>query len=287
MHQQTNLIRKTMIVLALAALTLGTLAACTPAEPTATPTLPPTATPVPTDTATPTETPTPTDTATPTETPTSTPTDTPVPTETPDKKATAAVKATATAEAVLAQILEDLAPYELTVEEGSLAWYSEDVTEVSLSSYNSYNFKDLDPKMKLANFIIKFDVTWNSTGGLAGCGLFFRAENDITKGDSYRFATLRFSGAPAWDLEYWSNGRSDHFVSGEVKFSNLIDLAQGSTNAYIIKMDGDEITVYANGGRMGTFNSSKRLDGKLAYMALQESGETTCTFSNTWVWELP
>ena len=141
--------------------------------------------------------------------------------------------------------------------------------------------------MIVGNFIVKYDVTWNSTGGLAGCGLFFRADENIPDLDSYRFATLRFSGAPAWFIQYWSYGRADHFVTGDIKFNDLINLDQNATNSYVIKMVGDEVTVYANGGRMGTFYSTKKSDGRLAFTVLQESGETTCEFNNAWLWELP
>lgn len=290
----TQIFKRLTIVLIMAVLVMSGLSGCTLMQ-TPTPTVvpptntavPPTDTPIPTDTPVPTDTPLPTDTPTPTNTATPVPTDTPVPTETPDKVATAAAKATEAAAVVMAQIQKDLEPYELTLDEGNLAWFSEKPVELSLTSYNSYNYEFLDSKMVLGNFIVKYDVTWSSTGGLAGCGLYFRADENIPDLASYRFATLRFSGLPAWDITYWNYGGIDHRVTGEWKFSNLIDLDQSATNSYMIKMDGDEITVYTNGGRLGTFYSTKKLDGRIAFTVLQESGETTCEFDNAWVWELP
>jgi hypothetical protein len=278
----------------IAVLTLGALSACTLfVQPTATP-LPTatslstaTETPLPTATLVPTATPTPTDTPMPTDTATPVPTDTPVPTETPDRTATAAVIATESAAVVLAQIQKDLEPYNLTLDEGQLVWQSNGPTEISMNSYGEMLYKELEPPLKLGNFIAKFDITWSSTSGLAGCGMIFRADKNLSEGAQYQFVTLRLSGAPGWDIEYWNYGAWDHTVTGKVKFSDLINLEQNSTNSYIIQIVGDEFSVYANGGRMGTFYSTKQAEGTMAVLGWQESGETTCKFDNVWVWELP
>jgi len=44
------------------------------------------------------------------------------------------------------------------------------------------------------------------------------------------------------------------------------------------------LQVYANGDRLGAFTDKTLSEGIVAYMAWQESGQTTCTFTNSWLW---
>jgi hypothetical protein len=267
------------------------LTACVPPAasvlPTPTNPPPPTDTPIPTSTPTPAHTETSTPTSTPTETPTPIPTDTPTLTPTQDRTATAEVKATQEYAKIYEQIQEDIEPYNLTLDEGYLAWYSKKPSDLTLIGYNVYDYEVLGTKLKLANFVIKTDITWDSKTGLITCGLIFRAANDIEKGPHYLFQTLRLSGLPAWDIEYWNYGVFDHNVTGSVQTSGAIKQASGSTNQYIIVANDTILSVYGNGVRLGTSVNSKLKEGILAYYTYQESGETTCTFDNTWVWALP
>lgn len=265
------------------------LAACTPAAaplpPTQTEPPPPTvtATPLPTHTATLK----PSDTPLPTETPTPVPTDTPVPTATPDRTATASVRATAEYEAVLERIIDDLLPYELSVSEGQLAWYSKEPITLRLTGYNVYDYEMIGKKLSLANFIFKTDITWDSKTGLMTCGLAFRVKSDVENGPHYLFQTLRLSGLPAWDIEYWNFGNFDHNVTGRVRTSAVIDQKAGATNHYVVVANKTLLTVYANGQRLSNAESTKLIEGMLAFFATQESGESTCKFDNTWIWALP
>jgi hypothetical protein len=52
--------------------------------------------------------------------------------------------------------------------------------------------------------------------------------------------------------------------------------------------ESEKFTLYINDTRAGSFYdySKNMLEGYFAFSAWQESGESTCTFDNTWVWAL-
>lgn len=61
---------------------------------------------------------------------------------------------------------------------------------------------------------------------------------------------------------------------------------QGSTNSYLLVVQDDQMTIYANGKRLRTHYDKRLTEGTPAFFAGLESGETTCTFNNGWLWVL-
>jgi hypothetical protein len=76
-------------------------------------------------------------------------------------------------------------------------------------------------------------------------------------------------------------------VSG-TRSSGAILSEQGSTNTVILFAEGEKFTLYINDQRIGSFFdfSQRRTEGDFAFLAQQESGESSCTFDKAWVWSL-
>jgi len=226
------------------------------------------------------------DTDVPAPTATISPTDTPVPTSTPDAAATAAFSATQSASDVRNE-LDDLfeGSDEVSYQEGSLLWKQPDPISINMRGPDD-SFIPLDEDISAGNFIIKSDVTWEATGILI-CGLIFRSEPDITDGKQYAFLFLRFSGAPAWDIEVHQFGRFRNSPTG-VNYSQDVDLRNGKTNQILIVVQDDHFIVYINQERQGRFfdYSKQRMDGYFGFLASQDSGNGTCEYENTWIWSL-
>lgn len=248
----------------------------TPVPPTATP-VPPTATPVP-----PTDTPTQTPTDTPL--PTDTPTSTPVP-PTPDKTGTAAAAATATAAPIVEAVEAELANYDLTTEGGYLAW-AESSFDIKTDTYGENRFYSPYEDIVVSDFVLQTEVTWETTTGFAGCGIVFRADGDLIESPQYRMYFIRLQGLPLWDFEYYKNDEFQSNVTGDVLSTSALDSKQGSTNRITLIMQGERMTAYGNGDRMSSAVDGRVVEGAIGFIAFQESGETTCTFDNTWVWAL-
>lgn len=240
--------------------------ACAGSAPEPTPTVtsePPTATLLPTETATPK----------------------PTATSTPDRAATAAVEATQIAGDVQAELGELLGDSGIAYEEGKLAWQQSERMEVNLRGPDG-RFLPFAEGVKGKNFIVKSDVTWNATGILV-CGVIFRSEPNFRDGDQYNFLFLRFSGAPAWAIEYHEFGYFKNSPTG-TKYSSAVDLTNGATNKMLLVAQDGEFTVYINGVRQGRYydNSLQRTDGAFAFVGYQDSGDGLCKFENTVVWEI-
>jgi hypothetical protein len=237
----------------------------------------PTATPLP-PAATFTPPPSPTATLAPTNTPL------PTATSTPDAKATKAAIATAAADDAIKTIEGVFKKYNLSTAEGKFGEMIDEPMELSASTYGERNY-DLLSDIPYKDFAFYTEITWKSTSGLAGCGLAFRTEDLKMRKDYYTFNTLRLSGAPAWDVEWSANGKFKTNAMGKIKFNNTINVENGDSNAYLLVVRGKNVTVYANGEKLGQTEINQRLDGG-TFMALvfQESGETSCAFENSWVW---
>ncbi len=236
-----------------------------------------------------TETPTPTSTFTPTAT--STPTETPTPTSTatatPNATATAAFRATETAGGVLAELealITDEKDTDIDYKSGYLAWKQKDPVSITLNQPGG-EYYDI-PKLKLANFIMKSDVTWDTTG-LILCGTMFRSDADFEKGRQYQFIYLRMSGTPAWAIQFHEFGYFKNTIS-DVRFSSALNLDNGATNQFVLVANNEVFTVYINGVRQGRFydNSQQATNGGIAFVAFEDSGKSTCQFENSWIWAL-
>jgi hypothetical protein len=258
-------------------------AACAGAPVTPTATAPPAK---PSATAVP-----PTDTPAPTATPSPVPTDTPEPTASPtptvDRAATAQAEATQASEAALAEIGKELETVGLSTDSGHLLWSQDEPVEISLDSYDEAVYDPFGDNRNASDFVLKSEVTWESTSGLAICGFFFRSEKNFEEGKQYSYRMLRLSGLPAWAISFFQYGEVQKDIS-YIRTNSAIKQEQGSTNKVVIIAEGEKFTVYINDIRAGSFYDygKSMLDGYFAFLALQESGETTCTFDKTWVWAL-
>lgn len=230
----------------------------------------------------------PTPTSTP-EIPTSTPepTDTPtlIPTATPNRTATVQARATHSANEILTELDELLQDTEIPYQEGSLIWKQDKKVDIKMSG-PSGQFVDFADGLKSKDFILKSEVTWNSTG-LIVCGIMFRSEPNFREGDQYRFIFLRLSGAPAWAIEYYEFGYPKNSPT-DTKFSSALNLENDATNEFVLVAQEGEFTIFINGVRQGRFfdYSKQRLEGGFAMIGLQDSGKGSCQYENTWIWEL-
>lgn len=237
-----------------------------PPTPTIAPTVPPTITSQPTATATPQ------------------PTMTPTPTATLNRTATAAVKATESMAAHLAELEPELAAVGFPIDSGKLVLKKDMAISMTVEGYDSY-WPESVVKTALKDFVLHVDVSWDSTSGLAGCGIMFRAEEDLERGAQYIFDIMRLSGAPNWEMYY----RKFNTLQNEIvpfRFDDIIDDKPGAVNSIVLVVQGDLLQAYINGKKMREGRNSKISEGGIAYLTWQESGKSTCSFKNTWVWEL-
>lgn len=221
--------------------------------------------------------------ATTTTAPTDTPT--PLPTSTPDVAATAAVRATQSAADTLSELDDVLGDTDIPYADGHLAWQHDSLLTIKMTGPD-YRITDIDKTLTAGNFIFKSDVTWEASGILI-CGAIFRSEPDLKKGRQYQFVFLRLSGLPAWAIEVHEFGNFKNTPT-KTKFSDALDLGNGSTNQFMLVVQDDNFTLYLNGVRQGRYfdYSNQRTEGSFGFMGYQDSGNGKCEFENSWIWSL-
>ena len=244
---------------------------------------------VATATSKPTSTPEPTSTPVPTSTTTPKPTETPAatPTATPDLQATAAAREAEMMAEQLVGIKSEIEGIGYSTDTGELGWLQVEPVEILVDDYMITRIQEFGDSLTAKDFILKTDITWESTSGLAGCGLIFRSERNFKQGAQYELAFLRLSGLPVWFIMYADDGEYLKDVTGTLT-AGAIDQEQGSTNTYILVAEEGKFTLFINDLRIGSYYdyANSRLEGEFAFTGWQESGETSCEFSNTWVWLL-
>ncbi len=279
--QRSNFRPRIACLLFITALVLGACNAApevTEVPPTAVPTataVPPTETAVP-----PTETPLPTDTPEPTAT------DTPEPTATTDFAATEAAEATAAFEALSSTVIEQLAVYDISADSGHLAWVGGAPVEVSTTGGFQKIYEPMDEGTVYSTYVLHVNVAWDSSTGFAGCGITFNSGDDLERSKQYEFITIRVSGLPLWAVQLIEFGDFLSSATGGAKVNGAINQGAGEVNEYVLIVRKGLMGAYANTVRLSNVIISSPSEGRIGFFAWQESGETTCTFSDAWVWAL-
>ncbi len=259
------------------------LSGCSGAPATAAPTAPPA--PTSTNPPEPTATPAPTSTAT------QVPSPTVLPTATVNAAATAAANKTATMEAAVQAVAEyvkpDLLDFGIDPKAGHVAWISEDDVRLEATAYQEEKAYTLDRTVgSVSDFVLKTRVSWNSSGGLAGCGIAFRADKDLVDGAHYHFYIMRLQFHPFWDFEYHDQNQWKATFTSTTKMVSTSHLKddKNSTNTIALVARGKEFTPYLNGVKQTPGTHDKLTDGLISLLAWQDSGKTTCKYMDTWVW---
>lgn len=258
--------------LALAGCSSGKQVAGVEATPTA---VPPTNTPAPTNTAT----------TAPTETSTSTPTV--VPTATIDRKATQAAKATATQAAIDERVNADLVKYEIDPSLGHVEWVMDDPLIMANEDYAMSWYQDIEEIGVVKDFVFQTEITWDTSGGLAGCGYFFRAPDDwdLEIGNFYSLEMIRLQYDPRWYIIYYEDGRAQYGLpSSNGRSSAAIEDEKMSKNILTLHAKGSTFTVYINGEKQQVVENNKVVEGGIALLVTQNSGTSYCEFDKGWLW---
>ncbi|KAA3647727.1 MAG: hypothetical protein DWQ07_01720 [Chloroflexi bacterium] len=156
----------------------------------------------------------------------------------------------AATEQAVAPILAELPTYGVSPDEGRIAWIHPPET-LEISGYLQYDYKNRFAGTVATDFVVSTDITWDTSGGLAGCGFALRADGNVDALNSYLAIASR-----------GGNGRVEFasIVEGELK--NFKDLyaygidpnfqwQNNTTNTLAIVGRGGTFEVYTNGVKIG------------------------------------
>ena len=227
--------------------------------------------------------------APPTETPTLPPTPTEIVVEmspTPDLAATEAAGAIATATAV-APILAELPTYGVDPSAGRVAWIHPPVT-IQASGFMSYTYANQNIATVARDFVLTSDITWNTRFGTAGCGYVLRSDGDQEgKYDQY-IALLIRGGSGELFFSIIQDGkllRNEITNINANRFDRQFEWQNDTTNRFAVVARGNTFSFYSNGTFLGDVTPSVAYErGFVAFVGLNESGTTTCQYTNAWLW---
>jgi hypothetical protein len=140
----------------------------------------------------------------------------------------------------------------------------------------------------LKDFVLQTKVTWDTSGGLAGCAYIFRAPEDwdLETSSYYDLAIVRLQYNPVWLIDYFEDGFFKYSVpSGNGVPSASINDEKMSQNVLTLDAHGDTFTIYINGVKQQVVQNNKITEGRLALEVIQNSGTSYCRFEDGWVWE--
>lgn len=222
-----------------------------------------------------------------------TPEPSPVPTSTPDLAATQAVLAEQTREAMSAGVEDTMESLDIVADPGHLEWVQADSVAVKNTGYWEFTYGVLAEGIEAANFVFRTEITWEATS-LVYCGLAFRSASgdpdNIGKSIHYKFYFMRFSGLPYWEIAaYKKSGEFSHYITGsKPRFAGALNMDNGGKNDIVFVARGNEFTVFINGERQSRFFDDSRITSKgfFAGLTAQDTGSSSCTFENSWLWIL-
>jgi len=204
------------------------------------------------------------------------------PTEEPQAADTA--DATSADNSAAAEIQAALGKAKIPMGDGHVVFNSPAAVSLSQSTYNTSTYRMMNGTGDVMDFAMHSNVTWNTELGLSGCGWYFRIDQGgVNRGKYYAFYFDRLSGAPFYLVASIGYGVKTRNV-GE-GYSNLIDDKQDAQNEMLFVARKSEFQIFVNGQHVKTiYDNATPTKGGFALMASTESGETQCTFENTWIW---
>jgi hypothetical protein len=207
--------------------------------------------------------------------------------QTTEAAASSSAAATADAQTAAEQPVRDALPrYGVDPAAGRVAWMQDGIV-IETEGFESYQWQNTRVGTVVRDFVLSADITWNTRFGTTGCGFILRTDDNEDAGNRYVLIITR--------------GAQGHAIftvqkAGEVSLDDTVDMyANGidplfewqndTTNRLTVVGRGDAFDVYTNNTYLDTVEPGYGfLEGFVAFVALNESGDTRCAFDNAWLW---
>lgn len=176
-------------------------------------------------------------------------------------------------------------------QEGELAWSTRNPLVLRANEQDSplSDLRATNPIFE--NFILSMDIEWGefSEGSIGGCGIAFHAQDNF-RGETILFRIQHQPVFNSWNLEHWNNGYQGSLLGeGSIHKDGVYEDAIGpGKNHYVLVVEEETITVYANGKEIGSASLPPGLrDGRIGAFPWAVAGASVCSFTEGWVWRLP
>ena len=206
--------------------------------------------------------------------------------QTREAQATVQTGELAATEAAFAPIQQEIQSYGIDTSQGRLAWTHPPLT-LFVEGFQQFDY-DVEYVTVAGDFLVAADITWNTQFGSTGCGYVVRSDADEEAGNRYFIIGSRGgSGRILFGVQLDGNlvldDSVDIFANG---IDPLFEWQNDTTNRIVVIGRGNTFSIYTNGTHLGDITpASVNFErGFVAFVALNESGTTTCTFTNGYLW---
>jgi hypothetical protein len=192
-----------------------------------------------------------------------------------------------TPSAELAAILQELALYGVDPAGGTFGGLHPPET-IRLEGFQEFGITQGFGETPVRDFVTAVDVTWNTEFGASGCGFVLRSDSvEFEESSQYLAVALREEGG---------NVFFQTRLVGETPASELVEFdvetidpafqwVNNGTNRLAVVAQGETFSIYSNGTLVGTVTPLTALsEGLVTFLAVNDSGRTTCMFENGWLW---
>lgn len=169
---------------------------------------------------------------------------------------------------------------------GRVGWIHDPVT-VKVEGYLQYGYANEFLETVAADFVVAADITWNTQYGSTGCGFVLRSDGNEEAFNQYLvIATRGAEGHVGFivqrDGEVSVDESEEIYANG---IDPLFEWQNDTTNRIVVVGRGDTFAIYTNGTKIGEITTEAGFEkGFVAFVALNESGFTTCHYDNAWLW---
>jgi hypothetical protein len=189
----------------------------------------------------------------------------------------------------LAGILTELPQYGIDPATGSFGGIHLPES-VQIEGFQQYGITQGFGETPMRNFVMAADVTWNTVYGAAGCGFILRSSSLEIEGSSqYLLIAVRDDGGNV----FFQTRLGDELPSNELfefdveKIDPAFQWLNNRTNRLAVVAQNNAFTIFSNGTMLGTATPPTFLpEGLVTFVAVNDSGSTSCTFTNGWLWLL-
>lgn len=162
--------------------------------------------------------------------------------------------ATATAEA---PYLEELSQYGIEPSNGHMGWIHPPAT-IDVEGYMEYGYTNQYLGTVVTDFVVAADITWDTGGGISGCGFAFRSDGNEDAPSQYlAIATRSGNGRVIFSAMAEGEVKNvvDHYAYAK---DPLFDFHDKSTNRLAVVARGGVFEFFTNGTKVGEVIAGER-----------------------------
>ena len=211
-----------------------------------------------------------------------------VPSETPPLHQTKTAIPFRTPTATFTKVVPEIDPIldflNLDADEDHLTWILGSPIELKVTEWRGFTPEGIGHNETYSELVLYMVFGLETTSEPAGCGAFFRAEEDFMFGGQHRFYSTRWNSSDgSWGFAVHDDGALTANLAPPT-WDESINVQPAARNEYVLHVQNNLVSAYVNRVHLGDVRLlNEPQEGRVGVFAFQEHGETTCTLHEAWL----